>query len=62
MPLTYGSSITIIEGASRIFSIGVEKIFINNSLIHNKIFINDLVNKFGSQSIVVSIDIKFFFW
>lgn len=58
MPLTYGGGITNIEEASRIFSIGVEKISINNSLIHNKISISDLVNKFGSQSIVVSIDIK----
>ena len=58
MPLTYGGGITNIEEVSKIFSIGVEKISINSSLINNKISISDLVNKFGSQSIVVSIDIK----
>tara|TARA_Y100000389_G_scaffold199988_1_gene239495 strand:- start:12370 stop:13128 length:759 start_codon:yes stop_codon:yes gene_type:complete len=58
MPLTYGGGITNIEEVSKIFSIGVEKISINNSLINNKISICDLVNKFGSQSIVASIDIK----
>ena len=39
MPLTYGGGITNIEEASKIFSIGVEKISINNSLINNKISI-----------------------
>ena len=45
--------------ASKIFECGVEKIAINYSAINNPSLITKIANKFGSQSIVISIDIKY---
>jgi cyclase len=58
MPMTYGGGIQTIDQANKIFSSGIEKICIQSAAIKNPSFINDLANRFGSQSIVVSIDIK----
>lgn len=58
MPLAYGGGIRTIEQAEKIFSCGVEKICIQSSAFQNPDFITSLANRFGSQSIVVSVDIK----
>jgi len=58
MPMTYGGGIQTIDQANKIFSSGIEKICLQSAFIKNLNFINDLANRFGSQSIVVSIDIK----
>lgn len=58
MPLTYGGGIYRLDQALKIFSIGFEKICINSAFIENINFIKELVKKFGSQSVVLSIDIK----
>ncbi len=57
MPLTYGGGIKNIEDAKKLFSLGVEKIAINSSALNNPHLITELAHRFGSQSIVVSIDI-----
>ena len=44
--------------ADKIFKLGVEKVCLNTSVLNNKNIINEFVKKFGSQSIVVSIDVK----
>jgi len=58
MPLTYGGGIKTVEQANRIFSLGIEKISIQNAVVNNFNFISDLAKRFGSQSIVVSVDVK----
>ena len=58
MPLTYGGGIHSIEDVDRILSMGVEKVSLQSSVITNRNFINDLAIRFGSQSIVVSVDVK----
>ena len=58
MPLTYGGGIRSVEDVDWILSIGVEKVSLQSSIIKNPNFINDLAKRFGSQSIVVSIDVK----
>ena len=58
MPLTYGGGIRSIEDVDRILSMGVEKVSLQSSVIKNHNFINDLAKRFGSQSIVVSVDVK----
>ncbi|MBT5412239.1 MAG: imidazole glycerol phosphate synthase subunit HisF [Cellvibrionales bacterium] len=58
MPLCYGGGIKNLEQAHRLFDIGIEKISIQTSAIENLSFITRLANRFGSQSIVVSIDVK----
>lgn len=57
MPVSYGGGIRSVEDADRIFSIGFEKIILNNILFHDKKIITTLSEKYGSQSIIVSIDI-----
>lgn len=58
MPLSYGGGITQVEEARKIFKVGYEKIILNNSLYTNEKLIKDLVDTFGSQSIIASIDYK----
>ena len=58
MPLTYGGGIRSVEHMRKILSIGVEKIAINTSAVTNPKLINEAANVFGSQCIIVSIDIK----
>lgn len=58
MPFTYGGGIHSIEQMKRIFALGVEKIAINSHLAINHDLVTSASDKFGSQSIVASIDVK----
>ncbi len=58
MPLCYGGGIASVEDAKKIFKIGIEKISLQSSALANPALISELVEQFGSQSIVLSIDIK----
>ena len=58
MPLTYGGGITTLEQAENIFAAGVEKICVQSAFFSNPHFLTTLIDRFGSQSIVASIDIK----
>lgn len=58
MPLAYGGGIRSLEQLQSIFSLGVEKVVINNEAAARPAFVRDAAGKFGSQSIIVSIDVK----
>ena len=58
MPLAYGGGVSNLEQAKRIFACGVEKVCIQSAALDNVGLVYDLANTFGSQSIVVSVDIK----
>lgn len=58
MPLCFGGGIRSIDQASKIFEIGYEKIAINTAALENPVFIQKLSKRFGSQAIVVSIDVS----
>ena len=58
MPICYGGNINNIGECETIFKLGVEKICLNYSAIYNPNLITELADRFGSQSIVVSIDYK----
>lgn len=58
MPLSYGGGITSVEQAHRLFSIGVEKICLQTAALENPTLITQISSRFGSQSVLVSIDIK----
>jgi len=58
MPLTYGGGVRSIEDMKKIFSLGVEKIVIGSYAVENPSFIKEISKLFGSQSIIVSIDVK----
>jgi len=58
MPLTIGGGINSIEEIYKVLKAGADKVSINTKAIHNKEFIRDASNIFGSQCIVCSIDVK----
>lgn len=58
MPLCYGGGICTIEHAKTLFSIGVEKVCLQNSALKDLNLITQIANKYGNQSVLFSIDIK----
>ncbi len=58
MPFGYGGRINNLDTAKKIFDLGIEKIVIQKSAFKNNSIISDIAKKYGSQSIVISIDIK----
>lgn len=58
MPLCYGGGIKNFQQAKKIFSLGVEKICLQTSILADKKLITEIAQNFGNQSIVVSVDVK----
>ena len=58
MPLAYGGGVRTVAQAQRIFASGVEKICIQTAALGNLQLVRELADRFGSQSIMVSLDIK----
>src|SRR5712691_5528058 len=58
MPFAYGGGIRQIQDIRQIFSLGVEKVAINTYAVENPGFVREAADTFGSQSVVVSIDVK----
>jgi cyclase len=58
MPLSYGGGITDLEQIKKIFFIGYEKVIINTAFIQKPKLIREAADFAGSQSVVVSIDVK----
>jgi imidazole glycerol-phosphate synthase subunit HisF len=58
IPLTVGGGIRTLEDIYKLLNVGCDKISINSSAIKNPNFINEGAKRFGSQCIVVAIDVK----
>ncbi len=58
MPLAYGGGITNVEQAARLFGLGVEKICLQTAALKDLTLLSRLAERFGSQSVMVSVDIK----
>jgi len=58
MPLCYGGGIKNIDDATHLFSLGIEKICIQSSYFKDSNLLTELSSKYGSQAIVISIDLK----
>lgn len=58
MPLSYGGGITSLEDCTCLFGIGLEKVILNTALFANPALVEDAASRFGSQSVVASIDVK----
>jgi len=58
MPLGYGGGIRNLQEIQELFNVGIEKVSINSYAVENPSFIREAADLFGSQSIVVSIDVK----
>lgn len=58
MPLSYGGGITTVEEAARLFHIGFEKVILNTAFFENPELITRISERFGAQSVTVSLDVK----
>lgn len=58
MPLAYGGGITRLEEIKEILYEGAEKVVLNTSALDHPELITHAAQRFGSQSIVVSIDVQ----
>lgn len=58
MPLAYGGGVCTVEQARTLFALGVEKVCLQTAALSNLSTITQLADQFGSQSILVSVDVK----
>lgn len=58
MPFAYGGGITNIDQIAELNAIGVEKIIVNSIAFSDASFVKQAVERFGSSTIVISIDVK----
>ena len=58
MPLCYGGGVKTVEQAQRIFGLGIEKIALSSSVLHNPTLITEIADRVGSQSVIVVLDVK----
>jgi cyclase len=58
MPVAYGGGVRDLATMETIFKLGIEKIALNSYAVENPTFVRAAADKFGSQSIVVSIDAR----
>ena len=58
VPLTVGGGIRSVEDINKLLNCGADKVSINTAAVHNSKVVIDSSKKFGSQCIVVAIDVK----
>ena len=62
MPVAYGGGIKTLDQAKELLYNGVEKVVINSSAVQKPSLITEIATRFGSQCVVVSVDVKKNFW
>ena len=58
IPLTVGGGINTVEDFDRVLKCGADKVSVNSGAIRNPRLIYDAAQKYGSQCVVLSVDIK----
>lgn len=58
MPLTVGGGVRNVEDVRRLLQVGADKIALNTAAIERPGLIAEIANGFGSQCVVVSLDVK----
>lgn len=58
MPMAYGGGISTIEQVKDLFYNGIEKVMLNKAAVQTPGLITEAARLFGSQSVLVSIDVK----
>lgn len=58
MPLTVGGGIRTLDDVRRLLQVGADKVAFNTAAVNNPAFIRQTAARFGSQCIVVSIDVR----
>lgn len=58
IPLTVGGGISTLEDFDRVLKCGADKVSVNSGAIRNPDLINEAARKYGSQCVVLSVDVK----
>ena len=58
VPIAAGGGVRSKKDVDRYLSLGADKVVLNTQAINNPSFITDVAKSYGSQSVVVSIDVK----
>ncbi len=58
MPVSYGGGVKSTDQMRRLFSLGVEKVFVSSAAIENPDLISEGAALFGNQAIGVTLDVK----
>ena len=58
MPLTVGGGVRTVEDIRQLLLAGADKVSIMTAAVHNRAFVAEAAQKFGSQCIVVAVDAK----
>jgi cyclase len=62
MPIAYGGGVRSLEDIRTLFQIGIEKVVLGTAAVETPDLVREASTWFGSQSIVVSVDVKTDFW
>jgi cyclase len=57
-PLCYGGGVRTVEQARQLFALGVEKVCLQSAALDDLSVVTRIAEKFGSQSVLVSVDVK----
>ncbi|MCF6287820.1 MAG: imidazole glycerol phosphate synthase subunit HisF [Proteobacteria bacterium] len=58
IPFTVGGGIKVLRDVDDFFNIGADKVTINTAAVENPELITQIANKYGSQSLIVAIDVN----
>ncbi len=58
MPIAAGGGITTIEDATLLFQAGADKVVVNTAAFTNNDLLSEIVKRWGSQALVISIDVS----
>jgi imidazole glycerol-phosphate synthase subunit HisF len=58
IPFTVGGGIRTLDDAAQIFDAGADKVSINSAAIARPELITEIANRFGSQAVIVAVDVK----
>lgn len=58
MPMSVGGGISRLEHIQKLLNVGADKVIINTAAIERPQFIREAADKFGSQCVVVAVDVK----
>lgn len=58
MPFGYGGGVTTLDQMHALFTLGVEKVILNQAVLTDSSLIEQAAARFGSQSVVAAVDVK----
>jgi cyclase len=62
MPVSYGGGVDSVAMAEKVLKLGFEKVVLNSAAMRDPALITAIAKAFGSQSVIVAIDVDRSFW